>query len=145
MAKRQADNVTPIKSNEAPEGFVSVTPEREAGWFKAQEGLIVQGELMGRFKMQDKDGTLRYYYQMRMGHSVMASVRSDDGKKFIDGQVPEGALLNIDEKKALEDLEELAADSTKRWAIWLMVGAKQSLDGGRTFWPMTVKKMLLNS
>lgn len=131
--------VTPIPVPGAPDGFAPVTPQRDenSGWLKAEAGLIVRGELMGRFRRQGGEGG--HYFQIRLAEPVLASVRMENGE-YSPQTLPVGGLLNLDEKKALEDLAELTVDGS-RWEIWLRIEPKQQVKGtARTFWPMTVAK-----
>lgn len=113
-----------------PAGFTRVNPEAgPRNYFKPVEGLIVQGILLGRFKRKDND---KYFYQIRLTQPCDAQ---DGNQKSVECQP--GDTLTVDERTALEDLAPWT-EKDHLVEVFIRVGKKEKLSGGRTFWPMDV-------
>lgn len=129
--------------NEVPKGFdVRVGRERGDGWLKKSAGLVVFGRLLGRYIMkghENDDGTARVFYQIRLGEGsqVSAVFQDEETKEKKEVILTEGKILNVDEHKALEDLEAYAKDGGV-YDVWMkyVEQRKMSGKGNRTFWDM---------
>lgn len=149
QAAQQSENSPsrpPGTPTNMPEGFDLVTPRKEDGWFAAKEGLTIVGEILGRFQRTDPNtGQVQYFYQIGLTKEVEASVRLKGAKEYTTGLLKPGALLNVNESKALEDLVDLV-EGDSRWEIWIEVGSKEKVKSNskRSFWKMTVGKKRLS-
>lgn len=128
-----------IVDDEVPSGFTErVGREKGDGWLIKNEGTVVHGRLLGRFQMKQKndDGDYRVYYQVKLMTSCKAMWQDpEDKEKKEERQLPVGAILNIDEHTALEDLGPRTRDGGI-YDVWWKYVNKSKLPGGgnRTFW-----------
>lgn len=137
MARKTAKEAR--RETEVPEGFTPITAERgDLCFIRPAEGLVVRGELIGRFKRrgQDDDTGPKWYYQIK----IDAGVR---GVRYADGESEEtlfepGTIVNVDERTALEVLHDHVG-SGKRVKVWIKYGERVPVKGtNRTFWQIDV-------
>jgi len=115
-----------------PEGFTSVIAERVNNWFKPEISGTVTGILKGRYHMTGNKGKVRHYYQVQLTKPCRAMTTEDDQPVEVD--LEPGDLINVDERKDLEGLAPIAADSSKEYLVFIQAIEKLKLDSGNTFW-----------
>ncbi len=138
---RKAKEVKERKS-EVPEGFTPITAERgELNFIRPAEGLIVRGELIGRFKRrrQDDDDKQQWYYQIRIDAGVRGTHYSGDRDAEPEEKLFEpGTVVNVDERTALEVLKE-HVEAGRRVKVWIKYEERVPVKGtNRTFWQIAV-------
>lgn len=109
-------------------GWGRVNPEQSRFYAHKVPGSTYIGELLGRFARNDNPNN--FYYQVKLGDA--AQVRNADGE-VVD--VEEGAIVNIDEMKGLQDLQAVAAKEGT-WEVYICFEEKVKIagSGGHTFW-----------
>lgn len=154
MAKNESKN-TPATSNkrgrkeeayEAPEGFgINVGREMGEGWIVKEEGNEVMARLLSRHTYKTKRGKTRAFYQLRLIKATLCQVanpdfneedeETDDNPAFQIKTLEEGSIVNVDEFKKLEDLQEYMKDG-KTYDVWFVMGGKIELDDSQTMWTL---------
>ncbi len=137
--RRKKERAAEEKASRMPEGFVPVTAERgEQCYIRPAEGLIVRGDLLGRFKRRgQRDDDPKFFYQVKIDAAI-------PGIRYVDGEASEetlesGTVVNVDEKTALEVLRDYA-ESGKLVKVWIEYESKVNLksDPTHTFWQINV-------
>lgn len=129
-----------------PDGFdVNVGRERGEGWIVKEEGNIVQGKLLGRQTYKTKRGKTRAFYQIELEKPCLCEVENPDFNEEADEDetnVPriretleEGAIVNIDEFKKLEDLAPYCKDGGQ-YGVWFVIGPKVDIGDDQTMWSL---------
>jgi hypothetical protein len=122
--KNVSDNVN------VPDGFdIMAGRELADGWAKKEKGNVIQGRLVGRFKM----GEDRFFYQIKLDKETKAITgKGDDTSEVV---LKKGQMVNVDESKAMEDLRKYS-DNGGVYNVWIMYGEKAKLPDGGSFWPI---------
>lgn len=140
MTKKTEEAKPDIPRSPDLSGFSDVTPSKGNGWLQAKEGVWVLGKLLGRFQMKAQDDDKpRGYYQIGVrAHSDGAIIVAGKGDEAHDVTLERGMTINVDERKALEDLADFA-NTDGVYEVYMQFGAIQKLGGKRTFWPCNIK------
>lgn len=123
---------------QAPGGFRRVVAVDDAPWFEFKEGNICHGHVEDRFVM--KMDPPRAYYQVTLKRESLVRVGKGDDAKTVTAKV--GDVINVGETFRLEALRESVAAPHKAggdYDIWVKVGKKRKLDGGKTMWTADVQ------
>lgn len=132
---------------DAPDGFdINIERERGEGWIKKEEGNVVLARILSRQEYRNKRGKTRAFYQLQLLQEAACQVPNPDfneeaeedseNPSMIDKVLSEGAIVNCDEFKKLEDLKPYTKDGGV-YDVWFAIGEKIELDGGNSMW--TVK------
>lgn len=122
-----------------PAGYQKITNEQSNAWIKPVEGTIVEGEILGRFRLKkiSKDNKIRWYYQIRLSRALSEVVaRKVEGDTEM-GDADAGEIVNVDEKSALECLAAQCVPG-KRVQVWICYRSKEDIGDGQTFWRIEV-------
>jgi hypothetical protein len=112
-----------------PDGFdINVGRQMADGWARKGKGFIIQGRLLGRVSNDDKA-----YYQVALQKPCFATTGKGDEVQEVT--LNEGQIVNVDESKALEDLNKYSSNGGI-YDVWIMYGEKQQLPKGGSFWPV---------
>jgi hypothetical protein len=122
----------------APGGFRRVSAVDDAPWFEYQEGNLCHGHVEGRFVMQTDPP--RGYYQINLKTGCKVRVGKGDEAKVVDAK--QGDVINLGETFRTETLREKVAapmEAGGDYDVWMLVGKKRKLTGGRTMWTADVQ------
>jgi hypothetical protein len=123
------------KPDDLPEGFFPInTGGGKQNWVKPAEGLIIVGELVGRFGR--RQGSQGHFYQIRLENTAEAVTRDDDGNTVTVRCGP-GDIINIDEKTSMTDLAQYAA-SSKKYRVYIKYVRKEDMANGQSFWRIKI-------
>lgn len=139
MARRQNGK----NEVQAPAGFdISVGREQSEGWVVKEEGNTVLGRLLGRYSFRGDDGRERWYYQVKVEQQVKILPYSEEPAEKVEPVIASpGAVVNVDESAALEDLESKSNDGGV-YDVWFSYKAKtKSKSGPGGFWPVHGPKL----
>jgi hypothetical protein len=131
----------------APEGFnLNVGRDRGDGWAKKEDGNTIQGRLLGRHSYKNKAGKERFYYQVKVVIPVKAVIPNpdDDEADDIEGELPAGSVINVDETAKLSDLAPYCKDGGT-YDVWFAYGDKIDIGGGQTMWTVYGPKLAVIS
>lgn len=153
MAKKSKNTESKKAKNDefaVPDGFaVNVGSERGDGWIAKVEGNIVQGRLLGRKTYVNNRGKKRAFYQIQLQKDCKCQVpnpaydeddETSEEPEYVDDTLGEGAIVNIDEFKKLEDLAPFVADG-KTYDVWFAIVGKIDLGGDQTMWQIQGPKL----
>lgn len=131
-----ATDETKNKNIEAPDDFdIAAGREMADGWIIKAAGNVVQGRLLGRHTMPAKGNKKpRSYYQIRLQKPAKAT--SGKGEDVEEVELKPGQIANVDESKALEELQTYLGKGTD-YDVWFAYKAKEELSDGNTFWPVS--------
>jgi hypothetical protein len=123
-----------------PSKFRPITAETgRFPWISWKPGLTVQGILLGRFQRRGEgakhdDGTPAYYYQIRLTEPSTGKVTADGEDESKEVPVEVGSIVNVDEKKQLEELASLVR-SKRKYEVWIKAASKVKIRGtSRSVW-----------
>lgn len=137
MAGRKKNGVARNGHNgfQAPEGFERTSaPDGPQNWVKFEEGLVVQGNLVGRFdKRNPKNGKTQYFYQLQLTEPTKAWRKPDKDSKAEEVDCEVGDIVCVDEKHKLLCLQELVDDGAK-YNVIIHVGDQIELKNDQTMW-----------
>lgn len=141
MASKKSTKGNPLADTGAaiPEGYQKINNEQSNAWIKPEEGTIVEGEVLGRFRLKkiSKDNKIRWYYQIRLFKALSGVVaRKVEGDTEM-GDADVGEIVNVDEKSALECLAAQCVPG-KRVQAWICYRTKEDIGDGQTFWRIDV-------
>lgn len=125
-----------VDHEELPEGFEQLGAE-QSPFVKKEAGVIVRGELVGRFLRKKNSGKgSPWFYQIRVDHQVRGVLGSKKQDTYREVMVKPGEVISIDESAGLEELRKLAEglDYGGRYAVYLKYLRKIDLSSGNTFW-----------
>jgi hypothetical protein len=145
MAKTKEADKEPaitISNFDAPgDDWLALTGERGVPWLIKQPGLVICGELLGRFPR--RGGRKGFFYQVRIasganGGKPLPAI-AGTGEERLETTVQPGEVIAFDESKAFESLQRLT-DTDGKYAVYLVLGEKQTLASGNSFWPLVHEK-----
>lgn len=149
--KKQNESVSTKRNGDSdfavPDGFdVNVGRERGEGWIIKEEGNEVQGKLLGRQTYKTKRGKTRAFYQIELEKPCFCEVENPDFNEEADEdetnvarvreRLDEGAIVNIDEFKKLEDLAPYCKDGGQ-YGVWFVIGGKVDIGDDQTMWTLS--------
>ncbi len=115
-----------------PEGFQELSVSGQQNWITKGPGVTVRGILKGRHKRSK--GKQHFYRVEITAGEVPATF---DGN---DVMLKKGDLVCIDETKAMEVLQEKAAETQQAYEVWIQFEEKvpNQNDPSTHFWRMKV-------
>ena len=133
MAKNGKNDVQAAAS--MPDGFRRRTSVSDAPWLSLETGNTMTGRLVGRFLMQGTE-PIRAYYQVELtSGSVKVRKGSGDDAEVVEAKA--GDVINVNESakiRYLKDKEIPEVLAGAEYDLWMRVGEKLKLKGGRTMW-----------
>lgn len=140
-AKKTTRNTEPVIDPDLPEGFEQADASGgQKTWIRPAEGVIVQGELLGRYKRRGK--RKGYFYEIRVTGQTTGAVRKvEDETGEVD--VEEGDIVAIDERAAYSSFEDLL-NEPMLYEVFIKFKEKQVLEDGNTFWNCATGKKRTN-
>ena len=125
-----------------PAGMVRRNASDAVGWVAKFKGHRVYGVLLGRFQRASQDlddegnPKVRYFYQIKLVKSCKVALSQDDqteDEKTKDAK--RGDVVNLDENKALEGLNDALKEGPTQFAWVLFKGLKrQTGNRSRKYW-----------
>ena len=138
-ASEGADVVDGTVTMEMPKGFVPQGAQA-APWWKIEEGAVLRGHIRGAlFTMQDQRRTEYFQVQVTEPATGQEGTIAKGNRK--DVPVARGGLVSVSVRKRMEILKEkilLEQQAGAIYEIWIKIGKKEGISGGRTFWPMQI-------
>lgn len=137
MAKKleQAKKGEEAATKDGPEGdgWDDVgTPELE-GWYKPEAGLVVQGKVVGRMKVNGQDGE-RHVVLVRLAKACKAQSPERGSKEMITLQPDQ--VIGVGVRHRLRDLLLCVKNELE---VWFKALGEKSLAGGKSIWEFDVK------
>lgn len=126
-----------IVTMDMPDGFTPLNVSGQQNWVAKGPGVVVRGILKGRFKRNKigKNKKETFFYQVKTTIAEVPAI-FDKEEVFLD----KGDLVCVDETKALEGLEKLAADTESMYEVFIKYIEKvpNQNDPGTSFWRTAV-------
>jgi hypothetical protein len=120
-----------------PDGFTPLNVSGQQNWVAKDNGVVVKGILKGRFKRNKigKNKKETFFYQIKCTIDGVPAI-FDKEEVTLD----KGDLVCVDETKALEGLEKLAADTESIYEVYIKYLEKvpNQNDPGTSFWRTAV-------
>lgn len=146
MAKKNARKAQENQEWEAPEGYdINAERTRGEGWVKKEYGNVVNGEIVSVHEYKTKRGKTRQFFQMKLLSKCKVQIENpefneeadedDTNTAFLEKELDEGAIVNCDVFKKLEDIVPYAKNGGV-YGVWFVIGKKVDLDGGNTMWEL---------
>lgn len=126
-----------------PSGYRQMSADTDAPWWKAEEGAICHGELLGMYTMQGVDPA-RSYYQLRLLEPTLGWKGKGDDREEVSCE--KGSIINLGENYKVQELRRVIPQHTAgaRYNIYVRIkGAKVKVGAGHTMWPMDVFSKML--
>ena len=130
----------------APEGFRRVGSVANAPWFNLKKGNVLLAILENVYERPDervktKNGTpgKSKFFQLKLLEACEARSGRGGDAKMVRAEV--GAVVNLNYGPKTKSLEELspAILAGAEYQVWVQVGDKFQISGGRTMWDMDVQ------
>lgn len=127
-----------------PSGYRQMSADTDAPWFKADEGSVCHGELLGFYTMQGVEPA-RSYYQVRLLEPTSGWKGKGDDRE----EVPcaKGSIINLGENFKVQELRKIVPQlmAGARFNVYVRIkGAKIKVGAaGHTMWPMDVFAKML--
>ncbi len=121
-----------------PAGFRRVSAVDDAPWFQFQEGNVCHGHVAGRFVM--KTDPPRAYYQIELKGACKVRIGKGDEARIVDAKA--GEVINLGETYRVETLRDKVAapmEAGGDYDVWIAVGKKRKLNGGKTMWSADIQ------
>lgn len=135
----EQDNTADMRTTRMPKGFVPQGAQ-SAPWWKLEEGNVLYGRIRGAlFTMQDNRRT--EYFQVQLHEPTLAEEGTKRAGNRRTVTVPKGALVSVSIKKKMEVLKAkvlLEQQAGASYDVWMMVGPKEELKNGNTFWNLQI-------
>jgi len=158
MAKQQASEektetsngmtaaAAPLSENpRAPAGFRRRSAVTDAPWVENEKGNICQGRLLNRYEMNNSSPA-RFYYQIEL--TSPCKVRVGRGDEAMVEVAQAGEVVNLNESyksKCLKEIEIPAINAGAAYDVWVAIGDKIKISGGKTMWQQDVQTKQLKA
>lgn len=132
-------------SKAMPKGFRLLSSVSDAPWVSNEEGNVCQGELLGRYQMNNDLKT--HYYQVLLAKPCR--VRVGTGEDAEVEEVEAGVVVNLNENHQIKVLTEVVVPETLAGGsheVYVEFGKKVKLkSGGKTMWHVKVASKTLRA
>lgn len=122
-----------------PNGYRQMSADTDAPWWKAEEGAVCHGELLGFYTMQGVEPA-RSYYQLKLLDDAKGWKGKGDDRVEVD--CPKGSIINLGENFKVADLRRIVPEvqAGARYNVFVKIkGAKMKVgNAGHTMWPMDI-------
>lgn len=139
MAAKKANGKNGKNGFEAPEGFERTSPpDGPQNWVKFEEGLVIKGNLIGRFERKNRtNNKIQYFYQIQLTEPLKAWRKPNKEDPAEEVQCEAGETVCIDEKHKLKCLQDIIDDGAK-YSVVIHVEDQIDLDNQQTMWNAAV-------
>lgn len=126
-----------------PAGYRQMSADTDAPWWKAEEGSVCHGELLGFYTMQGVDPA-RNYYQLRLLEPTSGWKGKGEDREEVHCE--KGSVINLGENFKVKELQKIVPQLTAgaRYNIWVKIkGPKVKVGQGHTMWPMDIHSKMI--
>lgn len=120
----------------APDDYSDLTISGPQNWIRVRKGMIIQGMLLARYTKRGGRSKGTYFYVIQITRPVRAYRKNETDDEMHAVMVAPGQTVCIDEKKDLEELNQLIqkVERGAKYSVWIRPLEKKPLASGNDFW-----------